>query len=388
MKKRVFIWVLTLLIIAGFAAVPGMVQSSVPSVYYTSPQIKSYENSISCTGVVQSAQVQEVYLQSVLIPEEVLVSVGDTVRENELLVRVDTQLTQGLKNKGYDFLDSLTMQGLPEGIPASLPQLSGSAQGEEWLELASAYGLTAAISQYSGNADLSALGALLGDSQMVSSSFDTPISESVPYMVTEEAVQEIRAPISGIITALNIKRQAPASTGVPVITIADSENFNVMATVSEADIGEVTVGDRARISGTAFPNQVFNGTISKIYPTARKALRGTTSETVVDVEIALDQGSPSLKSGFTAKVEILGDESQDVLTLPYEAIRQDESNNEFVYVYTGGTLKKRVVLTGREMLNEVEILEGVSPSDVIAYNPEKLLEKSNYVGLRGRADAS
>ena len=54
--------------------------------------------------------------------------------------------------------------------------------------------------------------------------------------------------------------------------------------------------------------------------------------------------------------------------LPYEAIGQDENGNEFVYVYQDGNAVRRLVESGVETSNGIEIRQGVYPSDIIIFD--------------------
>ena len=108
----------------------------------------------------------------------------------------------------------------------------------------------------------------------------------------------------------------------------------------------------------------------------------------MDVEISLENPDDRLKHGFSAKVEITGGKDYELITVPYEAIRQDENNDEYVYVYAGGKLKKQVVATGKELTNEVEILDGLAPDDIVVFNPGGFVKEGAMIHIKGRANAN
>ena len=54
-----------------------------------------------------------------------------------------------------------------------------------------------------------------------------------------------------------------------------------------------------------------------------------------------------------------------MLTVPYEAVGQDENNEEYVYVADGARVERRTVKTGMELLEGVEVVEGLSPNDIL-----------------------
>lgn len=365
MKKRILIALLATAMVAGYAAMPRMVESTIPTAYYITPNFQTYENVISCTGTILSEEVRQICLQSPLVAEEVYVSVGDTVREGDPLLRVDAEKTSGMGlslSLIQDISDDIDTQG---------------ATGIDWAALASSYGLNAATSS---GMDAGALEGLLADSGLITSA-------DSGTMVTDDTVEgEILSPIAGVITSVDIQSEIPVGVGKAIVTIADNERYKALVSVREEDISRVQVGDAAKVRGVGFSGLMYTGAVIKIYPTARKSFTGTSSETVVDVEIALDAPDKRLKPGFSAKVEIVGGSGYSLITVPYEAIRQDENNNEYVYLYENGKLVKQVVVTGQELTNEVEILDGVSYNSVVVMNPSVEIKEGSMVHIQGRAD--
>jgi hypothetical protein len=58
------------------------------------------------------------------------------------------------------------------------------------------------------------------------------------------------------------------------------------------------------------------------------------------------------------------------VTLPYEAIGQDENNREYLYVIQEGRAVKRLIVTGRELSDCVEILAGATDGEPVILNPD------------------
>lgn len=369
MKKRILFTGLILLAIAGWVVMPQMVESAIPTVYYVTPSLTTHENNISCSGTIQSQDVRQIYLQSMVVAEEVFVTVGDVVKEGDLLVKLDREKTDNLS-------------GLPVSLIRDVSDDLTSAQlnGVDWAALASSYGLNAIVNGGSQGVDAALLEELAGQNGLLATGSGAILD--IPFN------GEIVAPISGVVSEVGIQKEIPAASGKAILTIADNQHYKVIVSVKEEDIGRVQLGDVAKVWGVGFSGTTYTGRITKIYPTARKTLSGTTSETVVDVEIALDNPDKKLKSGFTAKAEILRGDDSNLITVPYEAIRQDENNNEYVYLYEDGRLKKQVVTTGRELANEVEILGGISVNSVVVYNPSDAVREGAMIHIKGRADVS
>lgn len=369
MLKKVLFWGSAAAVAAALLLMPGMVQSSIPSVYYVTPNRRSYETVVNCTGTIQSATVSEIYADTPLVADTVSVSVGDTVAQGDLLATVDQERTGSLSVKPEELVEAIVEGG---------GELS--AGGVDWQGLMSLYGL----GTVTGSGDLD-YGAIV--EEVLTSAGSVP-STSVASLVNSTSAKAVVAPISGVVTRIDLQPEVPAAAGKPLITISDNKNYKVMAMVGESDISQLREGDRATIRGVGFEGSAYFGTVTKIYPTARKVLAGTSADTVVDVEILLDAGDEQLKPGFTTKVEIVGGENRSIITVPYEAVRQDGDNNEYVYEFLDGKLQKSVIITGKELTGEVEVLEGLSYDSVVVYNPTEAMKEGSMVHIKGRADVS
>lgn len=365
--KKIFALLVVLLIVIGYFNMPSVVSSAIPSAYYVTPYVREYENIVNCTGTVQSAEICEVYLQETLVPSKIYAQVGDEVGEGDLLANVDVAATEKLNSSPQNLLLGLSGDG---------GSVKGGSGSINWLALASDLGLMSALA--GGDIDYSQLQSTLqnGGTSAAAPTFGAAAVTPAPDKIT--------SPVSGIVIASDIRTDLPAVAGRAAFTIADTNNFIVLASVSESDIARIKAGDSASVRGVGFGGEVYQGVVRKIYPTARTSLTG--SETVVDVEITLINPDNKLKHGFSAKVEIIGGNNYDLVTVPYEAIRQDENNNEYVYVYEAGKIKKQVVTTGQELTNDVEILSGIHIDSIVVYNPSELVKEGSMINIKGRAE--
>lgn len=370
MKKAV-LWVLLLGILFGLYHAPSVVEASIPSIYYITPSLKKYENIIHCTGTVQPGVAREVLLDAAVVPAKVLVQVGDSVEKGDVLLQVDLQRTQALAAQ--------PMQLLRQILSAQEEQDDALPEDIDLSALASLYG----IGPIAGRGmDYARLEGILGGALGTSSARNI----TGCWVEGSASRYDITAPASGVVTGIALSPQVPAPAGKAVVTIADTESFVVMASVGEADVSKLKPGDTASLRGVGFGGKTYLGTITKIYPTARKSYSGAASDTVVDVEIRVEDPDKNLRPGYSAKVEIQGGENHTLLTVPYEAIRQDENNDEYVYIYADGKLQKNPVVTGQELTNEVQILAGLSQDSVVIFNPGEITKEGTMISIKGRAD--
>ena len=131
----------------------------------------------------------------------------------------------------------------------------------------------------------------------------------------------IRSPIDGTVISRNVDigQTVAASLQAPTLfTIAqDLTQMQVDTNVSEADVGNVAVGQAATFTVDAFPHQLFQGTVREI----RQA--PIIVQTVVNYNtvIALDNPELKLRPGMTATVSILVARRDQAIKIPKAALR-------------------------------------------------------------------
>jgi len=100
--------------------------------------------------------------------------------------------------------------------------------------------------------------------------------------------------------------------------------------IPEGEIAEVREGQKARISVTALPGEIFKGTVSRIVELAKdefddldyqsKEILGRAERRVFTVEIAITEPDERLRPGFNARADIIVDRREDVLIVPLAAV--------------------------------------------------------------------
>mgnify|MGYP004670619571 CR=1 FL=1 len=202
--------------------------------------------------------------------------------------------------------------------------------------------------------------------------FSARTADSI-YLSTQEEDGKLSSPVSGVVTKLAVEAGGIAGAASPYISIANPENMCVYAQVPEDYIQDLELGMRCEITGNAFRDKVYEGTLAYIkpYATTPLALTGD-GETVVEVMITIDDPDASLRSGYSARVEIFTMRRDGILTVPYEAVRQDMQNQEYVYIYENGRAYRRDITTGTELRDEVEVCSGIEVGDQIILQPDNV----------------
>ncbi len=139
----------------------------------------------------------------------------------------------------------------------------------------------------------------------------------------------LTAETSGKVTAVN------ATVGSMIegaaATIQNTDSLKVAITIPEYDIESVQVGMTARITSDVTDKEV-NGTLSQISPTATG---GGSSSSSFAAEVTVNDADSGLLIGTNAKVEIILSTTEDVFTVPLDAIGENEAGESVIYVQTG-----------------------------------------------------
>lgn len=129
---------------------------------------------------------------------------------------------------------------------------------------------------------------------------------------------EIYSPIDGIVISRDVEVGQTVVSNMSVAnlyTIADLDNMQVIGNVDEADIGNVKTGQKVTFSVDAYPDQLFEGSVTQV------RLNPTTESNVVTYEVVVAAPNPEHKliPGLTANLTIYVTSLDNVLLLPVAA---------------------------------------------------------------------
>lgn len=131
----------------------------------------------------------------------------------------------------------------------------------------------------------------------------------------------ITSPIDGVVVSRNVDvgQTVAASLQAPTLfTIAnDLTKMQVLASIDEADVGQIRQGIKANFTVDAFPGELFTGDITQL------RLNAQTLQNVVTYSAVIDVPNPELKlrPGMTANITIPVARRDNVLTVPNAALR-------------------------------------------------------------------
>ncbi|GAC44140.1 efflux RND transporter periplasmic adaptor subunit [Paenibacillus popilliae] len=139
---------------------------------------------------------------------------------------------------------------------------------------------------------------------------------------------DIKAPISGTLTALNISEGSQLNQSGSIGTIVDYTQLQAVIQVDEMDIPSIKLKQKAALTFDALADTPIEGTVSAI------ADEGTSSGgvSVFDVTIQFSS-SQGVKSGMSVQAQIDVNSKSDVLLVPIEAVTQ-RNGKSYVTVWS------------------------------------------------------
>ena len=153
------------------------------------------------------------------------------------------------------------------------------------------------------------------------------------------------------------------AAGDLLLQVADLRKVLVRAFVDEPDVGRLAPGDAIEITWDAVPGRVWKSSVTAVPSTVK--LRG--SRNVGETTSVVDNSDLKLLPNINVGVTIVSAEHDNVLVVPREAVRVDDTK-PYVLQVVGHVLKRREVETSLSNLTQVEIARGLVSNDVVAIN--------------------
>lgn len=198
----------------------------------------------------------------------------------------------------------------------------------------------------------------------------------VAVSMAQEALAncKVKAPISGYIASKNVVIGQTAAQGMEAFSIKNPDMLEVEIKVTEAVIGSLGVGTKAKINVKSAGIENIDGVVAALGET-KDAMTGMY---VVKVSIPSEE---NIKDGMIAEVVLTTGAAKDVIIIPQDSIFVTDEES-YVYVAEGDRAVKKVITTGLTNETYAEVISGLAEGDaVITEGKDFLSEKNNLIRI-------
>lgn len=166
----------------------------------------------------------------------------------------------------------------------------------------------------------------------------------------------VKAPWSGLIAERAVQVGDKASVDTRLLTIVDLSRMEIEAAVPASDIPNVEPGQTVNFRVEGFGARAFNGAIARVNPQSAAGSRSI----MVYIEVPNTDGA--LKGGMFAKGAVTLKRRDHVTAVPISALRE-ERGETVVYAVINNQLARLPVKTGTRNEDDawVEIVQGLQP---------------------------
>jgi HlyD family secretion protein len=155
-----------------------------------------------------------------------------------------------------------------------------------------------------------------------------------------------------------------------IISIPDTSEMKVEIKIHETWVDKVQPGQQAKITIAAFPDKTFTGKVMKKAPLADPEEWLNPDLKVYSTDVSIDGTHEFLKTGMSAKVEIIIEELKNVISIPLQVV-VNRNGKKVCYVVASKEPKQREVETGLFNDNFVEIKSGLAEGEKVLLNPPR-----------------
>ncbi len=296
---------------------------------------------------------------------------GDFVRANQLLVEIDHT----------DYLHAVNQA--KANLSAAQARVSQQDAAVRNTKLALARMQTLIKDQFVSQQDLDTAEVNFDAARAAQESLQAQVNQmdvALAQAGTNLTYSYIRAPFAGYIAERNLDTgayvsSATASTSTMsrgIMSLHDIDTVRVLIEVVERDIPLVKIGQKAELRAEAYPDQTFEGTVTRIVQALNRATRTMT------VEIDLPNRDRRLKGGMFARVEVLVGTHPQALQIPIDAVSRLEET-QYVYIAEDGKARRVDIGIGARQGNYIEIIKGLAGNEEVIVSGKDLVRDGTLV---------
>jgi HlyD family secretion protein len=186
----------------------------------------------------------------------------------------------------------------------------------------------------------------------------------------------LSAASDGVVLSRLVEPGDVVQPGSTLLTMAVDGELQIVIQPDERNLAMLALGQQARASADAFPQQTFPAEVSYIAPSVDPQ-RGS-----VEVRLRAPHAPKTLKPDMTISVDLTVASKKGALTLPMEAIRGVRSEQPWVMLVEAGHTARRSITTGIRGDGSTEVVSGLDETSQVIADDGQALEPGTRVRAR------
>lgn len=307
---------------------------------------------ISAVGTVRAAETSQISAQMMGNVVAVNVREGDVVKQGQILATIDPAQAQASLDRAQAALAATQHEAAAAQTELTLTEATlkrydtlfqrKSVSPQEYDEIKARYQSASAREE----------GARAGQSQA---------KAAVAQAQAAFGYTKLRAPFNGVVTERRADPGVLAAPGMPLLTVEASGRYRLEATVDEADLRFVHLGESVPVTLDAYPDQSLSGKVTQIFPSAASDTRTF----VVKIELPANR---ELRSGLFGRASFSRGERQSLL-IPHTSVVELGGLKGVYVVGSEQIASLRYITVGETIGDRLEVLSGLNANESIVVSP-------------------
>lgn len=339
-KMKILIAVAGAVLLLGVIIVPAMTKDPnaklTEAVAAKQDMVKYY----SFSGNIESSDVQNVLSTTNKPVKKFYVNEGDQIQKGDILYEVDSDSAQS------------TLTSAQTTLADAKTTLAAKKSSYERNQSLYSTGDVSLLELETARDDYNKAQNAITDAQSRLTQAQKELDDTKYY-----------AEVSGVISKIYVDENDSITQGAQIMDIINYDDLEVKVKVDEYDLFAVSVGMEAEVYFEAMEKTV-SGTITEISRGASVVNGVSYFETTLSLPKDDD-----LRVGLSAEVKVAAESASQAITIPVDAVSYDGTSPYVQRYNDAGKLEKVNVTVGISDGSNVEIKEGLSEGDRVAYKP-------------------
>ena len=183
----------------------------------------------------------------------------------------------------------------------------------------------------------------------------------------------VESPLRGIVGRIFVDKGQNVNTQTQVALVVNMDKVKISLDIPEIHLPRISLGQKAKITLDAYPDEVFMGEVSKISPVLDLETRSA------PVEISVDNPKHILNSGMFAKVKLILSERKGVPVILKEGVI-GRAPELYVFAVKDKKAALRKITLGIRRGEYYEVTSGLKEGDlVVVLGQQRLREGSEVI---------